>query len=232
MTTLVARIALHKIPKSLRRALSRAPEPCVSDVARQRRACSSAFAARYRQHVRCRDRGEPRRGRRGLQHLVAQAKQAASRGAVVAGTERQPRLYLDAELVGRTFGAVMPAVHDEPPGADGDRVLQRVLTQSFASTVEADVCATSAARGDCRPIFAGSRFLPALAQIHRDVPSQWAAPVSLERCRSLPSPRKTLGKKNAHLRFLRLFRLRRSASWRGWVLGVIVEVHQSVRPLL
>ena len=55
-----------------------------------------------------------------LQHFVEQ-QQAAARGAVMPGAERQRRLDLDAELVGRHVGAVMLAVHDEAPGADRDQ---------------------------------------------------------------------------------------------------------------
>ena len=49
---------------------------------------------------------------------MIEQQQAAARGAVMAGAERQRRLDLDAELVGQDSRAVMPAVHDEAPGAD------------------------------------------------------------------------------------------------------------------
>ena len=55
---------------------------------------------------------------------VIEQQQAAARGAVVAGAERQRRLDLDAELVGRNPFAVMLAVHDEAPGRDRDQVLE------------------------------------------------------------------------------------------------------------
>ena len=45
-------------------------------------------------------RSSTRRGRQRLQDMIEQ-QQAAARGAVVAGAERQRRLDLDAELVGR-----------------------------------------------------------------------------------------------------------------------------------
>ncbi len=51
------------------------------------------------------------------QHLIEQ-QQAAARGAVVAGAERQRGLDLDAELVRRHVRAIMPTVDDETAGRD------------------------------------------------------------------------------------------------------------------
>jgi hypothetical protein len=50
-------------------------------------------------------------------------QQAAARGAVMPGAERQRRLDLDAELVRRHPRAIMLSVHDEPPGRNGDEIL-------------------------------------------------------------------------------------------------------------
>ncbi len=47
-----------------------------------------------------------------------QRQQAAARGAVMAGAERERRLDLDADAVRRHPGAVMRAVHQEAPGRD------------------------------------------------------------------------------------------------------------------
>ena len=80
-----------------------------------------------------------RRGQVRLQHLVEQ-QQAAARGAVMAGAERQRRLDLDADLVGRHFCAVVLAVHDKTPGADRRPVLQRGLDPVLGlDRVEGDV---------------------------------------------------------------------------------------------
>ena len=62
----------------------------------------------------------------GLQHVIEQ-QQAAARGAVVAGAERQRRLDLDGELVGRDPLAVVLAVHDEASGRDGNEILEAGL---------------------------------------------------------------------------------------------------------
>ena len=59
----------------------------------------------------------------GFQHMIEQ-QQAAARGAVMAGAERQRRLDLDADLVGRHPRAVVLAMHDETPGRDRDQILE------------------------------------------------------------------------------------------------------------
>ena len=59
----------------------------------------------------------------GLQDMVEQ-QQAAPGGAVMAGAERQRRLDLDAELVGRDAVAVVLAVDDEAAGGDRDQILE------------------------------------------------------------------------------------------------------------
>ena len=56
---------------------------------------------------------------------MIEQQQAAARGAVVAGAERQRRLDFDAELVGRHPLAVMLAVHDEASGRHRDEVFER-----------------------------------------------------------------------------------------------------------
>ena len=61
-----------------------------------------------------------------LQHLVEQ-QQAAAGGAVMAGAERQRRLDLDAELVGRHIGAVVRAMHHEAAGAHRGEAFQAGL---------------------------------------------------------------------------------------------------------
>ena len=63
-------------------------------------ASCSAFAAAMASTPVPVPRSSTRRGRLRLQHLIEQ-QQAAAGGAVMAGTERQRRLDLDAELVGR-----------------------------------------------------------------------------------------------------------------------------------
>ena len=58
---------------------------------------------------------------------MIEQQQAAARGAVVAGAERERRLDLDADLVGCNPFAVMLAVHDEASGRDRDEVVETGL---------------------------------------------------------------------------------------------------------
>ena len=70
---------------------------------------------------------------------VIEQQQAAARGAVVAGAERQRRLDFDADLVGRNPFAVMLPVHDEASGRDRDEVLEAGPDPSLASTVSKSI---------------------------------------------------------------------------------------------
>ena len=70
--------------------------------------------------------GAPPGGLQAFSSMIEQL-QATARGAVMAGAERQRRLDLDAELVGRNAQTVMPAVHDEAPGAHRRQFFQRRL---------------------------------------------------------------------------------------------------------
>ena len=116
-------------------------------------------------------RSSTRRGRQRLQHMIEQ-QQAAARGAVMAGAERQRRLDLDAELVRRNLRAVMPAVHDEAAGAHRHQLLQRGLDPILGfNGVERDVLrATSspAARPTSSRIEAS---IGRLGKMHGDVPA-------------------------------------------------------------
>ena len=86
-----------------------------------------------------------------LQHMIEQ-QQAAARGAVMAGAERQRRLDLDAELVRRDARAIMLAVHDEAPGGDRDEVLEAGLDPvPGLDGVEGDVLARRRRRRRGRP---------------------------------------------------------------------------------
>src|ERR1019366_7935267 len=83
-----------------------------------------------------------------LQHMVEQ-QQAAARGAVVTGAERQCRLDLDTELVGRYLCAVVVAVHDETSGMHRHQFLERAPAPVLPSPrVEGDTPRAAAARGD------------------------------------------------------------------------------------
>ena len=76
---------------------------------------------------------------------MIEQQQAAARGAVVAGAERQRRLDLDAELVGRDPVAVMLAVDDEASGGDGDEVFEAGLDPILGlDRVEGDALGDSA----------------------------------------------------------------------------------------
>ena len=98
-------------------------------------------------------------------------QQAAARGAVMAGAERQRRLDLDAELVGRHFGAVMLAVHDEPPGADRNEFFQRGLDPVLGfHRVEGDVPRDVVAGGNADE-FADRVLVRRLGEMHGDVPA-------------------------------------------------------------
>ena len=50
---------------------------------------------------------------------VVERQEAAARRAVVAGAERERRLDLDADPVGRYMGAVVGTVNEKSPGLDG-----------------------------------------------------------------------------------------------------------------
>ena len=130
----------------------------------------SAFAADDRQHAGAGAEVEhaPRAIR--LEHVIEQ-QQAAARGAVVAGAERQRRLDLDAELVGRHFGAVMPAVHDEAPGADRDQLFERRLDPVLGfHGVEGDVLRDLVAGGETDQL-ADRDLIRRLGKMHGDVPA-------------------------------------------------------------
>ena len=77
---------------------------------------------------------------------MVEQQQAAPRGAVMAGAERQRRLDLDAELVGGDAVAVVLAVHDEAAGGDRDEVLEAGLDPvlGFDRVEDDGLAATSA----------------------------------------------------------------------------------------
>ena len=130
------------------------------DVARQHLIRSALAAAIASTPVPV-PRSSTRRGRCAFS-TWSSSSEAAARGAVVAGAERQRRLDLDAELVGRNLRAVMLAVHDEAPGADRDQFLERGLDPVLGlDRVERDAPRGLVAGGDGRPV-RGSRFDRAL----------------------------------------------------------------------
>ena len=90
---------------------------------------------------------------------------------MMPGAERQRRLDLDAELVGRHPRAVVAAVHDEAAGMDGDEVFEagRDPVLGFDG-VEGDVLVRCRRRrrGDQ---FADRGFIGRLGEMHADVPA-------------------------------------------------------------
>ena len=106
----------------------------------------------------------------GLQHMIEQ-QQAAARGAVMAGAERQRRLDLDAELVGRDARAIMLAVHDETPGRDRNEVLEAGLDpvpglDGVESDASGDILAGSVGHE-----LAQQRLIRRVGKMHGDVPA-------------------------------------------------------------
>ena len=102
---------------------------------------------------------------------MIEQQQAAARGAVVAGAERQRRLDFDAELVGRDTFAVMLAVHDEASGGHGDEVFEAGLDPILGlDRVEGDALGDISA-GRFGDEFADQRLIGRLGEMHRDVPS-------------------------------------------------------------
>ena len=87
------------------------------------------------------------------------------------GTERQRRLDLDAELVGRHAVAVVLAMHHEPSGWDRDEILEAGLDPILGfHRVEGDVLCDFLA-GRIADEFAHQRLIRRFRKMHGDVPA-------------------------------------------------------------
>ena len=156
-------------PAPLSRAFSRATRTEGGSMSlASTRSCSALAAAMASTPVPV-PRSSTRRGRQRLQHMIEQ-QQAAARGAVMAGAERQRRLDLDAELVGRHPLAVMLAMHDKAAGGDRDQIFEAGLDPVLGlDGVEGDVlCDVSPA---ARPPIRGSGLIGRIGKMHGDVPA-------------------------------------------------------------
>ena len=100
-----------------------------------------------------------------FQDMVEQ-QQAAARGAVVAGAERQRRLDFDAELVGRDPLAVMLAVHDEASGRYGDEVFEAGLDPVLGLDRVEDDALRDISAGGIGDEFAQQRLIGRLGEVH------------------------------------------------------------------
>ena len=102
---------------------------------------------------------------------MIEQQQAAARGAVMAGAERQRRLDLDAELVGRDAVAVMLAVYDKTPGGDGNEIFEAGLDPVLGfDGVEDDGLRGIAAGRACHQL-AHQRLVGRFGKMHSDVPA-------------------------------------------------------------
>src|SRR3954453_1368239 len=102
---------------------------------------------------------------------MIEQQQAAARGAVMAGTERQRRFDLDAELVGRDAVAVMLAMYDKTPGGDGNEIFETGLDPVLGfHSVEDDRLRGIAAGRACHEL-APQRLVGRVGKMHSDVPA-------------------------------------------------------------
>ena len=139
---------------------------------------------------------------------MIEQQQAAARGAVMAGAERQGGLDLDAEFVGRHAGAVVLAVHDEASGGDGHEVFQRGLDPVLGlDGIEGDRLRDVVAGGEADQV-ADRSLIGLLGEMHRDVPD---AVRPLERGDRGLALEKALGQEIDEA-FLAVLRCR----WRNW----------------
>src|SRR5580704_7595149 len=93
----------------------------------------------------------------------------------MAGAERQRRLDLDAELVGRNARAVMVAMHDEATRAHRNQFLERGLDPVLGlDGVEADVLRVVVAGGEADQL-ADRTLIRRLGEMHGDVPASVGA---------------------------------------------------------
>jgi len=106
----------------------------------------------------------------GLQHMVEQ-QQAAPRGAVMAGAERQRRLDLDAELVGRNAVAVVLAMDDEAAGGHRDQIFQARLDPIPGFDRVENHAACGLGIGGVGHELAQQRLIGRIGKMHRDVPA-------------------------------------------------------------
>ena len=91
------------------------------------------------------------------------------------GPERQRRLDLDAELVRRHPGAIMPAMHDEAAGGDGDEIFEAGLDPVLGfDGVECDGICGGIVGGELYQL-ADRGFIGLLGEVHTDIPAAVSA---------------------------------------------------------
>ena len=164
----VARIACTRSPETLSRRFRARPAP---------RADRYRSPAPFVQRLRGGDRQHAGAGAEiehaarppRLQHLIEQ-QQAAARGAVMAGAERQRRLDFDADLVGRHVARSCWPCTTKRPAGTGTRSSRLALTQSLASTVRNDALARFPSPA-ARPRVRAPAPVRRLGEMHRDVPA-------------------------------------------------------------
>ena len=104
------------------------------------------------------------------QHLIEQ-QQAAARGAVMTGAERQRGLDLDAELVRRHMRAIMLAVDDETAGGDRHQAVEAGPDPVLGGDGVEDDGLRDVVAGGQRDQRADSLFIRRIGEVHRHVPA-------------------------------------------------------------